>query len=253
MSLFDNIGKLFSGNSVLGGLLSTALTGLALHQVNRSVNSDNAAARAAQTTPNPDAGVRLQIPASTKNSVPVLYGTAVTSGAVTEAVQSNNNQTMTYVICLSERTGTLFSTSQPSAYEFSDIYWESQRVTFESDGVTVAFATDNSGNVDRNAAGLVQIYCYAGNSESGVQPTGYASATPYAYSVVPGWTAAHAMTDLVFLVVRVTYNSERGIRGLGRVSAKIRNSMTLPGDCLLDYMTNTRYGAGIALEDIFSG
>jgi hypothetical protein len=28
--------------------------------------------------------------------------------------------------------------------------------------------------------------------------------------------------------------------------------MTQPGDCLLDYMTNTRYGAGIAAQEIRS-
>jgi hypothetical protein len=26
--------------------------------------------------------------------------------------------------------------------------------------------------------------------------------------------------------------------------------MTLPGDCVFDYMTNTRYGAGIPKEEI---
>jgi hypothetical protein len=33
---------------------------------------------------------------------------------------------------------------------------------------------------------------------------------------------------------------------------KIQNSMTLPGDCIYDYMTNTRYGAGIDPAEINS-
>ena len=253
MGLWDNIGSavsnLFSADSALSGLVSTALTGLALNQVSRSINSDNTQSAQTQVT-EPDVGVRLQVTADTSHSIPVLYGSAVTSGAITEAVQSNDNQTMTYVITLAERTGTLLSTSAPSEYQFTDIYWNSQRVTFQSDGVTVAQTTDTSGNSDLNAAGLVQIYCYAGGSESGTQPTGYSSVTPHAYSVVPGWTTAHAMSDLIFLVVRVTYNAERGITGLGQVTTRVTNSMTLPGDCVLDYMTNSRYGAGIAPEDI---
>jgi hypothetical protein len=53
------------------------------------------------------------------------------------------------------------------------------------------------------------------------------------------------MSNLVFVIVRVDYNKDKNITGLGDLTFEIKNSMKLPGDCLYDYMTNTRYGAGI--------
>jgi hypothetical protein len=60
------------------------------------------------------------------------------------------------------------------------------------------------------------------------------------------------MSDLVFAVVQITYSRENGITALPNMRFHLRNSMTLPGDCMLDYMTNTRYGAGIPAEEIYS-
>lgn len=257
MSLFDNIGSflgdVFGGNNLLGGLVSTALTGLALNQVTKSINRDNDAVKRAEQTPEPDRGVRLQVAASTDNAIPVLYGTAVCSGIITEAVQSNNAKTMTYVLTISERTGNLLSTGAASAYQLQDVFWGDNRIVFAADGITASYTVDRQGNVDRNIAGLVRVYFYAGNSTLGQQPVGSGGATPNAWSVVPGWTAAMNMTDLVFAVVSIDYNRERGVTSLPDVKFRISNSMTLPGDCLLDYMTNSRYGAGIPAEDILSG
>jgi hypothetical protein len=46
-------------------------------------------------------------------------------------------------------------------------------------------------------------------------------------------------------------NKDKGITGLPNMRFHVTNSMTLPGDCLLDYMTSTRYGAGIPREGIY--
>ena len=73
-----------------------------------------------------------------------------------------------------------------------------------------------------------------------------------AWSIMPGWTSAHTMNDLVFAIVKVEYNKEKNVTKLGKLDFKIRNSMTEPGDCLYDYMTNTRYGAGIDPQEINS-
>jgi hypothetical protein len=52
------------------------------------------------------------------------------------------------------------------------------------------------------------------------------------------------------MVVRVDYNKEKGIVGVGDITVNMSNSMTMPGDVLYDLMTNTRYGAGIDPADI---
>jgi hypothetical protein len=64
------------------------------------------------------------------------------------------------------------------------------------------------------------------------------------------WTANHTMNNLVFVIVRIEYNKDKGITGLGNLLFKVNNTITLPGDCLYDYMTNTRYGAGISPAEI---
>jgi hypothetical protein len=60
------------------------------------------------------------------------------------------------------------------------------------------------------------------------------------------------MNDLIFALVRVDYNREKNVTGLGDVTFEVSNSMFLPGDVLNDYMTNTRYGAGIASAEILT-
>jgi hypothetical protein len=59
------------------------------------------------------------------------------------------------------------------------------------------------------------------------------------------------MEGLVFAVVQVDYDVSKGSTSIGTFRFDITNSMTLPGDCMFDYMTNTRYGAGIPAEDIY--
>jgi hypothetical protein len=60
------------------------------------------------------------------------------------------------------------------------------------------------------------------------------------------------MNELIFSVVRVEYSREKNVTGIGDLKFHIQNSMFLPGDVLYDYMTNTRYGAGIAQAEILS-
>jgi hypothetical protein len=69
---------------------------------------------------------------------------------------------------------------------------------------------------------------------------------------MPNWTANHDMTNLVFAIVKITYNKEKNVTGLGDMKFVLENSMSEPGDCLYDYMTNTRYGAGIASTEIYA-
>lgn len=254
-SWLDDLGGLFGGGSMVGGVISAALTGYALHKVTDSITkgSDNVPATTQQAEA--DAGVRLQVPASVDQKVPVLYGEAFFGGIITEAVMTNNNKTMTYVLTLSERTGTLLSTNftTPSTYTFRNIYWNDNRVVFKSDGVTVDYTIDRDGNLDYNPQGLARIYCYAGSSVEPVYPSGYSGPLlPPAYSLISGWTTDHTMDDLVFAVVSIDYNRDKGMTGLPDIQFNVENSCTLPGDVLADYMSNTRYGAGIALSDIYT-
>ena len=186
-------------------------------------------------------------------NIPVIYGKAVVGGAVTDAVLTNSNQTMYYCLVLSERTGTKLSDGLQSAITFKDIYWNNERLIFNSTGITVAKTVDATGVISTSVAGKIQVYCYNNGSIGGVVPYNYTNASvPNAYSVFPNWTANHAMTNLVFVVIKMTYDSTNNVTGLGDWRFVLENSMYMPGDCLYDYMTNAVYGAGISSTEISS-
>jgi len=253
MSFLDGI-KNF-GNKTRGflksnrsSLITTAALAYLVYRLNRNVNKGNDI----DEIPNIDEGVRLQIPPAADNKIPVLYGTAFFGGIITDAQQSNNNQTMTFCLTLAETTGHQLSDSSGSGYTFKDVYLNDQRLVFKSDGFTVDYTVDRGGNFDTSISGLVKVYCYAGNTASPSIPTGYTNASyPNAYTVMPNWgSSTHQMENLAFAVVEVNYNRERGITQLGTWNFELENSMKQPGDVLYDYMTNTTYGAGIHEDDI---
>ena len=245
-------GKAFGGG-IIGALVGSVASGLLLNTVIKALtpeaktNSNNNSSGAA-----PDKGQLLQIPPGQDIYIPVLYGTTTIGGIVTDVVQSNSNELMTYAVTLCECTGTVLSTGLPSQFTFNQIYINDNIVGFQSNGVTVASLSDRSGNTDTKLAGLVKIYCYAGGSSSAYQvaPAGTSITPVNAWDVVPGWTSNCTMSNLVFFIVQVTYNLAAGTTGIPTMTVQLTNSMTKPGDVLCDYMTNTVYGGGIDPSEI---
>jgi hypothetical protein len=237
-----------SGSSFLSTLTKTALLGYAVNRLSKNACKDNNSG-----TDNIDKGVRLQIAPNAESKIPVLYGSAFFGGNITDAAMTNNNKTMWYCLTLSEKTGTVYSTSTGSDYTFNNIYWNDQRIVFNNDGITVNYAVDRSGNIDRSLSGLVRVYCYKGGRTAGVVPSGYTGTVPNAETLFPNWTSGtHAMSNLIFALVRVDYNREKNVTGIGNMLFNITNTMNMPGDCLYDYMINERYGAGIPAAEILS-
>ena len=248
MSFFDSLADFgrsaigtLTGGGLGGTVLRTVITGLALNKFTQGVNksSDNP-----RTKPE-DQGVNVSVTASTENKIPVLYGRAITGGQLIDVRMSNNNNTMHYVYVISEVTGNLLSTGLPSAYTFNNIYWSGYKLNFQADGITVASLEDLQGNLRTNWAGNIKVWCYAGDSQSGVIPAGYSGTVPAAWGVVPGWAATWQMPNLVFAVVQVNYVRAYNLVGIGNMTFDVSNSMTQPGDVLYDISTNVKYGAGI--------
>ena len=248
LSAGRSVVKFFSGNSLASGLAKTALIGFAVNQLSRNALKDNAAG-----TSNIDQGVRLQARPQATAKIPVLYGSAFFGGNITDAAMTNNNKTMWYSLVLAETTGTVSSTSTASTYTIGNCYWNNQRVVFKADGFTVDYTVDTTGVIDRSLSGLVELYFYAGGYNQGIMPQGSAGIVPSAATIFPNWTAAtHAMSNLLFMLVKVNYNRERGVVGIGDILVHATNSMRLPGDVISDYLTNTRYGAGIAAANVIT-
>ena len=108
-----------------------------------------------------DQGVRVQLPPNTETKIPVVYGTAFQQGIITDARISDDNQTMTYVITLSEKTDT-------GNWSVGDIYWNDQRLNFYNDGYTVQSSTVG-GTTSTNFDNLVKVYVWAGGSDAANQ------------------------------------------------------------------------------------
>lgn len=247
----------FLASGTIGALLvRTAITALVSYALNRSITK-----RQQQT--GLDTGVRQMLQAATNHKIPVLYGSAFIGGAITDGQLVNDNKTMWMCLTISEITGPLFSTGLASSYTFDQCYRNSDQVFFETDGITVAKTVDADGNEDTSMAGLIKIYMYAGsgsvvNQIAPVAASVVGNVTPTltpvdAWSVFPDWTSAQNMSDLVFALVRVDYNRDKNVTAVGDYQFGLSNSMTLGGDAIFDYATNTRYGAGIRLAEINTG
>ena len=257
MSFLSGITSFFTGGGVGGTLVKTALLGYALNRMTASANksADDI------TKSNIDQGVRLQYnQPNTAAKIPVLYGSAFFGGNMFDIQMTNSNKTMWYAVALCEKTGQTVS-GVDSTYTFKDIYWDKQRVQFKSDGITVDYTQDRSGNIDRSLSGLVKIYFYAGNSTSGQLPENYTGAVPEAYSLFPTWTqSTHQLNNLIFALIQVDYNRDKNVTGISNdLMFHIENSLHRPGDVLYDYLTSGnksrsanyfRYGAGIEPENI---
>lgn len=251
--------KWLGGDTLGAGLARTAITGYALNKVTKNVKKETILPEPAQTANNPamnplpDLGVRLQINPSSDNRVPLVYGTAQLSGIITDVELVNGNRDLYVCFTICERTGTLLSTNQPSQFSLDAVYINDQEVQFNTNGYSVLYTVDRTGYQDRSLEGLVDVFFFAGNSNTPRFPVGFAGTpTSMAYDIMPGWTSVYAMTDLVFAIVKLTYNPSRGVDKIPTVRFKVSNSMTYPGDVIMDYMTSSRYGCGIPAAEIYS-
>lgn len=261
MSFLDDIldvGKgvwdMLTGPGVGAGIARATALSYLLKEVTDSTKKENTVPEQArpEAATTPDYGVREQVDPNTEHSIPVVYGTAFLGGVVTDAVLTNSNQTMWYCLAICEKTGNLID-GTPSALTFENIYWNQNKVIFQSDGVTVSSFQDEDGIISTKPNGLIKIYCFNNGSTGPIVPTGYANGSlQNAYNIFPNWTVNHTMENLVFALIRVDYNKEKEVTGLGNIEFKMKNSMSQPGDVINDYLTNTRYGAGIAVEEIYS-
>lgn len=240
--------KFLSGNSIWSSLAKTAILGLAVNKLSKSALKGND-----NDSKNIDQGVRLQAKPDAAAKIPVLYGGAFFGGNISDAAMTNANKTMWYCLVLSEKTGTVYSTSAASTYTLNNVYWNNQRIVFNSDGVTANYTVDSTGVIDRSISGLVRVYFYAGGRTAGQVPSGYSGTVPNAETLFPNWTSGtHAMSNLIFALVRVDYNREKNVTGIGDMLFNVTNSMKFPGDVLYDYLTNTTYGAGISASNILT-
>ena len=256
MGIVSAITAVFS--AIVGGLGAIGITGTAASIIAGVITAGIAIGTAKQlgTYLKPDLsgmgdpGVRIQLPPGTDNKVPIVYGDAYTSGPIIDVNISNQNNTMHYCIVLSEETTT-------GNFTIGEIYWNDAKLVFGtgSDAHKVKSKIDKNASTNTDWKDKIRIRAYAGGSTAAKQifpvPGGGVSAVA-STTMMPHWTttAQYTLSGLVYVMVEVDYSAEDQLTGLGALSIELQNSLNNPGDVLLDYLTNSRYGCGLQSADI---
>ena len=197
-----------------------------------------------------DANFNLPISADPTAAIPVVYGTSYVKGLLVDARQGETGCDMYYALVLCEVTGTVLSTGQQSVITVPEVWWGDKRVSFSGNSANVESSYDADGNEVESINGHVKMWLYTNGSANPGSFGGGGGGSGAAWEIMPGWTTNHTMDNLVFAIVYVEYDAPDDVRGLETVTFKVKNTCTLPGDVMYDYMTNPIYGAGIPVEDI---
>lgn len=159
-------------------------------------------------------------------------------------------------------------------YTVGDVYWNDMRLEFENDkkgGKAIrgkkhventpynptTGAPNAEDHTDNNFKDHAEVYIYAGNSTGSKRIDGAGSQPAYELVgtqstsagtrkwLAPGLPGSERMEGLIFAVVKVKYDAEKGFTGIPGLTFKIRCSLDNPAVVLFDYMRSNRYGAGI--------
>lgn len=191
---------------------------------------------------------RFQARPSTTNKIPLVYGSGYYGTVITDAIISTDNKTMWYVMACAEVTDT-------GTLSFGDMYIDNRLITFDGTDQTKVVSLTNNANppqVDTNIDGNMYVYKFNNGSSSGVN-TAQTAIQILQDSAIPvdrRWTSTDTMTDTAFVIVKLNYNYDKQVTGLGELKVNMINTLNKPGAVLLDYMQNTRYGCAIPITQI---
>ena len=206
-----------------------------------------------------DNGVRQQIPPSTENTIPVVYGDAWLGGTFVDAVLSTDAKTMYYVLVISH-----ISPNGQFSFDQTKFYYGDRTVAFDGTDLTkVVSLTDGAGNVDTKISGNLYINLYTSNASGTITSTNGAAAPS---SVMGGaditstlrWpSTGRQMNGLAFAIIKLTYNRDAGTTGLQPVTFKCAHYLNStgaakPGDVIYDYLTSTIYGGAVPVGNVNS-
>lgn len=202
-----------------------------------------------------DNGVRQQVPPSSTNSIPVVYGDAYMGGAFVDAALSTDAKTMYYVLAISH-----ISPNGQFSFDLADMYWGDRKITFDgTDQTKVVSLTDSAGNVDTKVDGNLFIALYK-STEGGVITSANGASLPSTYmggSDLPvelRWAASNRqMNGLAFAIVKMNYNREAETTNMQSLTYSVSHYLNgtgaaKPGDVWYDYITNEKYGGAMPAD-----
>lgn len=182
-------------------------------------------------------------------SIPVIYGTRMIGG--TRCFMESSGATNTYlymalVMCEGEIN------------DITSIIIDDKTVTWSGDLADATQVTVNTsdGNFYKDSTSLITVEPHYGTD-------GQSAST--LLSTLSSWGSLHKLSGLAYLALRFTWNQD-AFGGIPKVQAIVQgkkvvayNSSSVaqtaaysdnPAWCLLDYLTNARYGKGLVIGDI---
>ena len=187
-----------------------------------------------------DPGVKVQLSPSTDHRVPVFYGRVQTGSIMVDAGITNRNNTMIYVMCISEKTDT-------GNYTINEIRRQDSVLNFS--GATVTSMTDPNGTAANKVNGKMRCRVYAGNAQSSVNQIFPTTGKVAAQTLLSTITTATNYEDLVYDVFELDYDPEEGLTALGTITFDMTNTLSSPANVIGDYVLNDRYGAGLSSDE----
>lgn len=209
-----------------------------------------------QASKQQDSGVRQQVPPSSTNSIPVVYGDAWMGGTFVDAVLTTDQQAMYYVMAISN-----ISPNGQFTYDTTKFYYGDRLITFDgTDPTKVVSLTDGAGNVDTKVSGNLYINLYTSTAAGTItNVTGTAPSTFMGGGDIAAglrWTGTRQMNGLAFAIVKLIYNRDAGTTSLQPITFKVKHALNgtglaKPGDVLYDYLTQT-YGGAVTAANVNS-
>ena len=207
--------------------------------------------------------VRQQVPPDPTAGIPLVYGDAYTGGRFCDAVLSQNQKQMFYVMVISNISPNgQFIYNLPIPGTASNFYYQDQIITFDSlYPAMVSTLTDGAENVTPFANQLY-IYMYTSSASGTITPinTTYMPWEIMKYDSGDGntcpsgqqWASTNRnMNGLAFAIVQLVYNQNApGTTSLQPVTFYVSHYLNSagcakPGDVWYDYITNPVYGGAV--------
>jgi len=190
-------------------------------------------------------------------SIPVIYGERLVGGTRVFISSSGTDNKYLYVALVM---------AEGEINSIEEILVDDKTVTFASsltDGVAVEVSSSDANFYkadptvqDSTAESLIRLEPHFGTDGQSASSL---------LSTLENWGSTHKLSGLCYLAIRFTWNPD-AFAGIPKVQAKIKGRKiktynasleeqsasysTNPSWCLLDYLTNARYGKGLSVADM---
>jgi hypothetical protein len=182
-------------------------------------------------------------------SIPVVYGERLVGGTRVFVETSGSDNTYLYVALI---------LSEGEINDITEIRIDDKAVTWSADLADNTQVTVNSSDTNfyKNSESLITVEPHYGTDGQSASSL---------LSTLSNWGSNHKLSGLAYLAIRFKWNQDV-FSGVPKIQAKVQGKKvvayssllvaqtasytTNPAWCLLDYLTNARYGKGLSVNEM---